>query len=291
MIKAIKRKIYVALSERLRLEAWPPGHYYSVIPDFERAANERPACGYDSSLLQTLDLNPASMRTEILKLIDRSEMLRGFLRRPELTFDTDNEFFSRLDALYLIGMVDTYRPKQIIELGGGHTTDLFLDCLDYFDLKATRLTTIEPFPDRLAGASNHPQMKLLPVNAENADLALFETLEAGDILFIDSSHVVKSGSDVLHIFTKILPRLSSGVLVHFHDIYLPDDYPVSWFAERRAWNESYFLQTFLMYNNAFKIIFAAHFAGVSGAAELAVLTEKTGVSCVGGGSFWLQRVG
>src|SRR5205814_62343 len=85
-------------------------------------------------------------------------------------------------------------------------------------------------------------------------LETFEKLNSGDILFVDSTHVVKTGNDVNYILFEIIPRLKSGVLIHFHDIFYPFEYPKDWVFMGRNWNEDYFLKAFLMYNNEFEII-------------------------------------
>jgi hypothetical protein len=88
---------------------------------------------------------------------------------------------------------------------------------------------------------------------QSVSLDLFKTLEAGDILFVDSSHVVKTGSDLHHILFKILPILEAGVFIHFHDIFFPFEYPEPWVMAGRNWNENYLLRAFLMYNKNFRI--------------------------------------
>src|SRR5690606_8620162 len=90
-------------------------------------------------------------------------------------------------------------------------------------------------------------------------LAVFEELNAGDMLFIDSTHVAKTGSDVNYILFEILPRLKSGVLIHFHDIFYPFEYPRDWVFNGRNWNEVYFLKAFLMYNTTFEIKLFSHY--------------------------------
>ena len=86
---------------------------------------------------------------------------------------------------------------------------------------------------------------------------VFATLERGDILFLDTTHISKTGSDVNHELFEILPRLSSGVVIHFHDIFADFDYPEDWiYDQNRSWNELYVLRAFLMYNESFEIIYA-----------------------------------
>ena len=90
---------------------------------------------------------------------------------------------------------------------------------------------------------------------QDTPLELFEELDAGDILFIDTSHAVKTGGDVPWIYNQILPRMKPGVFVHLHDAFLPGDYPEEWVMEGRAWNEVYLLQSFLAFNSGFEVVF------------------------------------
>src|SRR5262249_23749926 len=94
---------------------------------------------------------------------------------------------------------------------------------------------------------------------QDVPLSLFEELGPNDVLFIDSTHVSKIGSDVNHLFFQVLPALRSGVWIHFHDIYYPFEYPREWIYERRAWQEAYLLRAFLQYNSAFSIQFFTTF--------------------------------
>jgi hypothetical protein len=121
-------------------------------------------------------------------------------------------------------------------------------------------------------------------------LRLFESLAADDVLFVDSSHVAKIGSDVCFILFEILPRLAPGVVVHFHDVFWPLEYPRSWAVEQlRGWNEIYFLRSFLMYNTSFEIMFFnSYFA--SRHEGLALQTCPDFMKNPGGG-LWLRKTG
>lgn len=144
------------------------------------------------------------------------------------------DWFPRLDAAVLYAMVRTAKPRQIIEIGAGHSTRFMVRAVADGGL-ATRITTIDPAPRR--------SPEVLPVDFENCrvqDVALerFDVLESGDILFVDSSHKYAPGSDVAFVLDEVLPRLRPGVLLQFHDIFLPGGYPVDWawrsYSEQRA---------------------------------------------------------
>jgi hypothetical protein len=119
-------------------------------------------------------------------------------------------------------------------------------------------------------------------------LDLFRTLHAGDVLFIDSSHVAKIGGDVTYLYLEVLPRLKPGVVVHIHDIFFPKEYPRAWNMEEfRFWNEQYLLQAFLTFNSEFSVLLANSYLA---ARHMDGLKEAFPTSpWWGGGSFWMQR--
>jgi hypothetical protein len=131
--------------------------------------------------------------------------------------------------------------------------------------------------------------RLIEQRVELVDHGEFTQLEAGDILFIDSSHVSKTGSDVNFLFFEVLPLLKPGVIVHVHDIFLPDDYPRPWVIDdNRSWNEQYVLRALLMYSTRFRVLFGcAHAATAHSEAVIRALARSDGCG-MGGGSLWLQ---
>ena len=125
---------------------------------------------------------------------------------------------------------------------------------------------------------------------EDVDLAFFDHLEAGDILFIDSSHVSKVGSDVNFLFFEVIPRLKRGVMVHIHDIFLPDEYPKVWVIDQgRNWNEQYLLQAFLQFNSDWEVVWAAHFMATRYSEDVQQTFPRFPELGCGCGSFWLRR--
>jgi hypothetical protein len=124
-------------------------------------------------------------------------------------------------------------------------------------------------------------VNLVPQRVEKVNLNTFASLQSGDVLFIDSSHVSKAGSDVNFLFFEVLPRVPSAVRIHIHDIFLPGEYPKRWvIEENRSWNEQYVLRALLMYSNAFRVLFGSAYA---------LLKFKDLVSH-GGGSLWIERL-
>ena len=184
-------------------------------------------------------------------------------------------------------------PKKIIEIGSGHSTLLMYNTKQMYNLDL-EIICIEPYPsDFLKQLHAMGKIKLIEQRLENVNLSIFKTLSANDILFIDSSHVVKLDSDVLFYFTKIFPLLNKNVLIHIHDIFFPYDYPLQWLKEGRFWNEQYFLYVFLQYNSKFKIKFCNSYTEFKYSKELSHLQKNTyerrmGINHVfSGGSIWL----
>ena len=170
------------------------------------------------------------------------------------------------------------------------TTALMLDVFERLGLP-TKLTSIEPFPERLPGLlrpDDGGRVQIIERRVQDVPVSVFDELEENDFLFIDSSHVAKAGSDVAEIFLRILPRLPRGVIVHFHDVFYPHVYPEAWLREGCAWNEGLFLRVFLQFNRAFQVILFNPFLAIQArerlAAELPQFLEDTG------GSIYLRRV-
>jgi hypothetical protein len=171
----------------------------------------------------------------------------------------NNDFFSYGDAIMLACMIRELRPRRIIEIGSGFSSAVMLDTIERAPDLDTHCTFIEPNPDRLKSLlrpSDYQRVIIYEQPVQAVPPALFDELQAGDILFLDTSHIVKTGSDVTYEVFHILPRLAPGVLIHFHDFIGNFEYPERWiFEENRSWNEQYLLRAFLMYNDIFQIIF------------------------------------
>ena len=163
------------------------------------------------------------------------------------------------DALFLRAMIARSHPNRIIEIGSGFSTACMLDAADDLVLPKLLLTCIEPFPKRLRSLMrdvDYERVTIIEEPVQQVPLDLFDTLDRNDVLFIDSTHVLKTGSDVHYELFEILPRLKSGVLIHFHDCRYPFEYPHRFiFEQNHSWNEAYALRAFLMFNSQFKIVF------------------------------------
>ncbi len=240
-----------------------PGHYYSPIVDTEelKKSGFSELRGRDELAGVSLDFN--SME----QLFDAAMHAQADLDFPEektsgYRYYSKNEMFSIGDARILAGMIRLHKPKRIIEVGSGFSSAVILDTLNRESDEKTSVTFIEPHTERLMGLlsdQDKRRVEIIESGIQEVPLSTFDILEAGDILFLDTTHISKTGSDVNHEVFHILPRLKSGVIVHFHDVFADFEYPDIWiFDHNRSWNELYVLRAFLMYNNAFYVKLANH---------------------------------
>ena len=210
--------------------------------------------------LSGLDLN-VSEQLELLNKLHFSDELSAHLISPgKHHYNFDNIYFTGGDAEYYYNIIRCFHPKKIIEIGSGFSTLLALDAVEYNTgegLSECAILCIEPYENHWLEKTS---VSLRRTKIEDTDLALFDSLKAGDILFIDSSHMIRPQGDVLYEYFEILPRLASGVLVHIHDIFTPKDYPEDWVVnDARLWNEQYLVEAFLMMNPQFRIIGALNY--------------------------------
>jgi predicted O-methyltransferase YrrM len=238
-------------------QAFPPGAFYSPIvdtqvvlnaPDVSRIWPER------APDPPGLDLRDAHQ----LALLDRLAAHQLTARPPgrEPAYDPANDQFPPHDAAVLYAMVRLLRPTRIVEIGSGWSTTVTAAAIEDGGL-TTKLTCIEPYPrDFLRSMGD-----VLTLREERVELtpaSVFAELEAGDLCFIDSSHVVKTGSDVVHELLEVVPRLTDGVVVHMHDVFIPEDYPRGWVENGFNWNEQYLLQAYLVGNTRAEVLLMNH---------------------------------
>jgi hypothetical protein len=268
-------------------------HYYEPLPEFatltqaQALKRREPTCinwnlEAQLNLVEQLSLYGA----EIQGLTDKQV--------PSLKFDFFNDFYFELDAAIYYALLREIKPSTLIEIGCGYSTQIAAQAIaiNQQEGKASKIVCIEPYPEPQLTDANL-KIQLINERVETIELKVFEQLKAGDILFIDSTHTVKFGSDVCREILEILPALSSGVWIHFHDIFFPYDYPPKWLIEqRRAWNEQYMLEAFLAYNDCFEVVLANHWLSVDYPQEVAkiwpgVLNWKDPYHHCG--SLWLRK--
>jgi hypothetical protein len=272
---------------------FPPGHFYSPIPSIEEV-KQREEEIFDKipEEIPDVDLN-VEKQLELLNEFKKyyKEQPFGFRKRDGLRFYFENPTFSYYDAVILYCMIRHLQPKKIIEVGSGYSSCIILDTNELFFSDSISCTFVEPYPQLLLSLikdTDKMKIEVIQKNLQDVNLDKFSELSAGDIFFVDSTHVSKINSDVNYIFFKILPYLESGVYIHFHDIFYPFEYPKEWVYQGLAWNEAYLLRAFLQYNNNFKIQFfntyLEHFHREEFFEGMSIPLRYAG------GSIWIKKV-
>jgi len=199
----------------------------------------------------------------------------------------NNGWFPPLDAAVLMHLLTTQKPRRYVEIGSGNSTLFARHAIDFAGL-ATTITSIDPQPrrgiDRLC-------TEVIRSPLERTDLAVFDELEAGDILFFDGSHRVFTDSDVTVFFLEVLPRVKVGTLVHVHDIFWPVDYPREW--GQRFYSEQYMLAMLFLYApEKFETLFASAYVSLDTELSDQVANLTPGNSFFGfyGMSYWFRQV-
>lgn len=238
----------------------PPGHYYSPIVDPKEGAEayDRAARAGVPVSLPGIALDREAMIAtwrELVPLIETS----GFQASPAADFGYgyENGMYAWGDGAILSAMIRKFRPAKIIEIGCGWSSACMVETLARTPDLECKLTFIEPNTGRLKErlGEAYSDYTVIADLVQNVDPELFTTLDAGDILFIDSTHVMKTGSDVCFEMFEILPSLKRGVLVHIHDMLWPFEYYRSWVVDdNRSWNEIYAYRALLMNNPNWEIV-------------------------------------
>lgn len=273
---------------------YPPGHFYSPVPDIDDTlrrgdalfARDRDVLGIDLGIDdQWALMDELASRLAQWPYADPAAAEGG---PAGLRYQPDNGYFGWTDSQLWFALLGQRRPARVIEVGCGWSTALMLDACDRFRLDA-RITAIEPYPDRLKSVmrpGDERRLRLLERPAQQVAPEELADLGDGDVLFIDSTHVSKIGSDVNHLMFEVLPRLRPGVLVHIHDIAYPFEYPAEWIAEGRAWNEAYLLHAFLLENPRWRVLLWPSLLWIRDPRRMGEALA-TG-SIPDGGSLWLE---
>jgi predicted O-methyltransferase YrrM len=252
-----------------------PGHYYSPAT----APADR------ATAVRWRDLAPVGVdlrEAEQLRLA--GELAPLLLDLPADRWQDRNGMYGRADAAVLHAMLRHHRPARLIEVGSGYSTAVALDVAERF-LPQLRITCVEPHPARLQSRLRPgDEVELIQRPVQDVDRATFAALRSGDILLIDSTHVVKAGSDVVWLFLHVLPTLRPGVIVHIHDIHWPFEYPERWLREGRDWTEVYLLRAFLTDNAAWRVLLFTSW--LWSRRPEAVPAELRGLPA---GAFWMRR--
>lgn len=265
-------------------------HYYE--PFFDPSSFRKPV--EEDRSLPGIDLRETE-QLALLKTLHGKGALQGLPQdgNGHGNFRYGNDFFPPGDAEFLFAMIRYYRPRRIIEVGSGNSTLMILHAIEAnrsddpeYDC---RLTCIEPYE---APWLEQRGVTVMRTCVEEMELDFFASLESGDILVIDSSHVIKPQGDILCLYLQVLPILKKGVFVHIHDILTPRDYFRTWMVDKlQLWNEQYMLEAFLSMNNEYQVVAALNFLRHHHFEKLAavcpVLAQEPDSEP---GSFWIRRL-
>lgn len=268
------------------------GSFHSPLPDLEEVrANSA------TLFSKAVDLGPSIQ----LRSDEQSKLLRELSEyysdfdwpehaSADRRFYLDNPYFRHADAIALYSMLRHFQPRRVIEIGSGFSSALMLDVADRRLTGQVRFTFVDPHPERLKGllrAQDGGRVQIRESCVQSMSASVFAELDRNDILFIDSSHVAKVGSDVNYLLFQVLPWLKPGVLVHVHDVMWPFEYPREWVLEGRAWNEAYLVRAFLQYNDVFQILLFNSYLGEHDRPFLKQRMPKFLENT--GGSLWLVK--
>ena len=277
-----------------------PGHFYSPIPDIrEIQARSHIVHRRSSTEIPGVDVNIEAQHALAREFVSYyCDIPFPDKKQDGCRYYLDNDYFSYGDGVVLYSMMRRFRPKRVIEVGSGFSSAAMLDINEKFFNGEIDFTFIEPFPDRLLSLLKYndaERSKILRAPVQEVPEGLFSELRENDILFVDSSHVAKTLSDVVCLLFSILPSLNKGVILHFHDILWPFEYPSSWLNQGRAWNEAYILRAFLQYNCAFRILYfnsmmEIHFGHfLRSELPLAMKTPSSRIT-PGNTSLWMRKM-
>lgn len=278
---------------REQYQSWvPPGHFYSPHPD--EAAISKAEHEFVTGYKQPFEIDfQEEQQLALLDTIANESKSSDFDVEDtgRRRYFYDNPAFAWSDGIVLHAMLNHLRPRRILEVGSGYSSAMMLDTIEDWPAERTTLTCVEPYPELLNSLlrpGDERRLRIVERDAQEVEVRNFTELEENDVLFIDSSHVVKASSDVNYLFFEILPRLQRGVWIQIHDIYFPFEYPPQWWREGRAWQEAYLLRAFLMYNPAFKIRWFQRYMWMR---HQELLEQRVpDMANNPGGSIWIQKV-
>lgn len=273
-------------------------HFYSPIPDLKELKNDiwttqTELIGIDINENEQLELISgfkSKFQDEYNKLLQNKEDIS----KPYEYF-INNPNFGPVSGEILYSMIRNFKPKKIIEIGSGYSTycsaQAILKNHEIDNNYSCELIAIEPYPNPILKKGFPGLTKLIQKKVQDIPLSNFTSLQNNDILFIDSSHVLKIGSDVQYEFLEIIPRLNKGVIIHVHDILLPINYYKEWVVRNQLfWNEQYLLQAFLAFNNFFKILWAGGFLHFKHPDKLETAFKSYNRKKRFSSSFWMKKI-
>ena len=235
-----------------------PDHYYTPIANIHDLAASRQHWAHRAPMTGvTMDVKAqAALLAQMVQPFEPE--YRGNTIYSEGYTQGFGPGFGYVEAQCFHGVLRSLKPRRIFEVGSGVSTYCALkaSALNAGEGAPTELVCIEPYPSAfLQGAAARKEIRLVQAQVQNLDPAIFDELEAGDLLFIDSTHAVKPGGDVIHLYLEVIPRLKPGVVVHIHDIYLPYVYQRDVLKGLFQWSETALLLALMTNNTRLQTMF------------------------------------
>lgn len=282
--KLVKNQKFRKFTEGLGIQILKSGFYSSTPMQEDLVAHYAKNNGVPLYLDESVfDLNQIKSRLMNLKKF-QNEYLPQEYSSERGGFYYANPMFSHSDAMSYYCVIREVRPANIIEIGSGFSTSIARQAIIDGDSQ-TKIHSFEPYPTAFLRSID--DVCLIDKKAQDISSDdINNIISDGDILFVDSTHTVKEGSDVIHIICNLLPKINKKIYVHFHDIFLPFSFPEDWvIGECRYWEEQYLLYAFLLGNKNAKVFYGstlcAHYF-----PEL--MSKFTFSKFPGGGSIWFE---
>jgi hypothetical protein len=277
---------------------WAPiGHFYSPFVDLANLQERHQQIyGSDMTAIAAVNLRIDEQRALFAELSEFATTVEFSQTEADARADgrrywVENPAYGDTDARFLTAMLHHFKPKRLMELGCGYSSAVTLDARDRYLESDLQITFLDPYPqllESLVRESDRSSVTIMPIGTQDVDLDLIRELGENDVLFIDSTHVSKTGSDVNRIFFEILPAVRPGVLIHLHDIFPRFEYPPDWVEEQRAWTEQFVLRAFLQYNKSFEIVM---WPGLLWALDAGSMVDRyPAMRTNAGGAFWMRRL-
>ena len=270
-------------------------HFYEPVPDTKTLEDE---LWLKHSDMEGIDINEEGQINLLSqfssKFKDEYEAFPRFKTSVPYQYYVNNGAFGSVDGEISYCMIRHFKPRKIFEIGSGNSTYLAAQAVlkNKEEGYECELIAFEPYPTDTLEAGFPGLSKLIPTKIQDVPLSKFNELKRNNILFIDSIHVLKIGSDVQCEYLKIFPRLNKGAIVHVHDIFLPAEYPREWVLKNYLfWTEQYVLQSFLAFNNAFEVIWGGSYMHLKHPDKLEKAFRSYNRTSVWPGSFWMGRGG
>jgi hypothetical protein len=273
-----------------------PNHFYSPIPDKRTLKDNQ--WNLPSELIG-VNMNEEKQLALMALFVTRfkteyDRFPKHRTSKPEKYF-VSNPAFGSVDGEILFCMIRRFKPRRIFEVGSGYSSFLIAQAIMQNKLEEKNYqcdyVVIDPYPNPIIKKGFPGLTKLIVANVQNVPLTEFLKLDSNDILFIDSSHILKIGSDVQYKYLEILPRLNRGVIIHIHDIFFPLDYYKDWIIKEHIfWNEQYLLQSFLSFNYSFEVLWAGKYMSFKYSTKLKKAFSSNAKGEQWPASFWMRRI-